>query len=661
MRFNEAAPVVLDGTGSFDGDGTVASYAWTRTDGLGIAVTLTGAATDTLSFTAPSVIAGTTLIFELMVTDNEGGVSVLDTVEITVNNVNVPPTADAGDDQFVDESAIVMLNGSLSADSDGSDPSYLWTQTSGVPVFLDDETNVTPSFDPPYVNSDEVLEFTLVVTDNEGASTEDMMTITVTNVAVDAGVDQQVTEGDTVRMSGISSLAINGDISSYQWSQVGAGPTVDLDDPNSAMPSFVAPLVDVTTLLVFELEVTDAGGARDYATVFINVRDELLTSMAPPLDVRLLSDKSVASGAFYQFATTGTFGSPVLWNQISGPVVMLDAANTETPSFIVPTVPTDSSAVFEVRSTDLDDLVVRATVNVNILEPTSSNVVPLANAGDDQDVTESDTVFLDAASGSADPDGSIVGYHWHQTSGPMVALSSIINSSPTFLAPAIGVADDGTTLTFEVLVIDNAGFVDRHSVTVTVMDNGIEGFADDVTAIVSSTGDPIGVETDGASNLIGLEAIDPTTIVDDVNRPTSLVYGLIDFRLRVVPGDTAQISFRLPEPAAADFTWWKYSTISGWTDFGASFNATRDVVTITITDNGIGDDDPALGIIRDPGGLGPAPAMKDTTETNDDADSSGGGGGGGSTGSWLLVFLLFSALIAVSRSSRLVRQPEQEL
>jgi hypothetical protein len=222
----------------------------------------------------------------------------------------------------------------------------------------------------------------------------------------------------------------------------------------------------------------------------------------------------------------------VVWNQISGPVVTLDAANTATPSFTAPTVPTDSSVVFEVRSTDIDGRVVRAAVNVNILDLTSANVVPVAKAGEDQDVTESDTVFLDAASASRDPDGSIVGYHWHQTSGPMVALSLIINSRPTFLAPAIAATDSPVTLTFEMLVIDNAGFVDRDSVTVTVMDNGISGFVDDVAAIVSSTGDPMGVEAGSASNLIGLKAVDPTTIVDDVNRLAFLAYGLIDFGVR---------------------------------------------------------------------------------------------------------------------------------
>lgn len=235
----------------------------------------------------------------------------------------------------------------------------------------------------------------------------------------------------------------------------------------------------------------------------------------------------------------------------------------------------------------------------------------------------------------------------------MVALSSIISATPTFLAPALAAADNGTTLTFEVMVIDNAGFVDRDSVTITIMDNGITGFADDVATIVGSTGDSIGVKTGSASSLVALEAIDPATIADDVNRPTSLPYGLIDFSVRVEPGGSAQISITLPTPAPADFTWWKYSATNGWTPYAASFNATRDVATITITDNTLGDDDPAPGIIRDPGGLGPVAATAAVTEPNVVEDSSGGGGG--SSEPWLLLFLLFSTFVAISRSNRLAR------
>lgn len=64
-----------------DPDGTIASYAWTQTDGP--AVALAGATTDRPSFPAPGTIAGTVLTFSVTVTDNSG-MTKADTVAVTI-------------------------------------------------------------------------------------------------------------------------------------------------------------------------------------------------------------------------------------------------------------------------------------------------------------------------------------------------------------------------------------------------------------------------------------------------------------------------------------------------------------------------------------------------------------------------------------------------
>jgi hypothetical protein len=462
-----------------------------------------------------------------------------------------------------------------------------------------------------------------------------------------------VTEGDSVQLNGLNSLAINGYISDYQWAQL-EGPVVVLNNSGSGAPAFTAPPVDAATLLVFELIVSDVSGARDIATTFVNVVDELHTGKTPPLDVEL-TDNTVRSDAMYKFdLIADSFGpNAVEWHQVNGPDVTLSDAASAVPSFTAPMVTMDASAGFEVRATDNDGRVVRAGVNVNVQHPLSANIAPQADAGIDQEVNESETVTLDATR-SADADSSIARFYWQQTVGPPVLLSSITSARPSFVAPPIATADSGTTLRFEVIVIDDAGFVDRDSVTITIVDNGIDGLADDMAAIVSTTGEAIGIQTSNGSKLVTLETSDSSSIVDNINRPAFLAYGLIDFGVRVVPGSRVQVSFTLPSPAPADLTWWKYSNAGGWMEYGARFNATRDVVTISIADNGRGDDDPTPGIIRDPGGLGPASPMRDagnpsfTTVDSDD----GGSSGGGSTGPYLLIVLLFGAIAAVKRSMR---------
>ena len=139
--------------------------------------------------------------------------------------------------------------------------------------------------------------------------------------------------------------------------------------------------------------------------------------------------------------------------------------------------------------------------------------------------------------------------------------------------------------------------------------------------------------------------------MDVANRPDSFPFGLFDFGLRAEPGSTVEVRFVLPQPAADEMTWWKYTNDGGWVDYSehTSFNATRDVVTITLLDNGFGDDDPLPGIIRDPGGL--APKAPDDAEPAP-APRPESSGGGGSAGPYLLMLLLFTACAAVPRSTR---------
>ena len=86
----------LDGSGSSANDmGQMLTYAWSQT--AGTAVTLTGAATATPSFTAPILAIGAadeTLTFSLIVNDGFGN-SAPDTVDITVTALDVIPPAPA--------------------------------------------------------------------------------------------------------------------------------------------------------------------------------------------------------------------------------------------------------------------------------------------------------------------------------------------------------------------------------------------------------------------------------------------------------------------------------------------------------------------------------------------------------------------------------------
>jgi bacillolysin len=197
----------------------------------------------------------------------------LDDVRIytCANIANIPPVAVAGPPQTVNTGATVTLVGGGSSDQDGSIASYSWTQIGGLTVTLNGSHTSTPSFKAP--TSATALTFRLTVTDNDGASANDTITVTVirTNTApfAEAGLPQTVNPGATVTLDGRGSSDQDGSIASYAWTQTG-GLTVTLSGANTATPSFSAPAS--ATVLNFRLTVTDNDGASasDITMVQVN-------------------------------------------------------------------------------------------------------------------------------------------------------------------------------------------------------------------------------------------------------------------------------------------------------------------------------------------------------------------------------------------------------
>lgn len=85
QSIGEGLPVALNGGASSDSDGTIARYSWRQT--AGPTVSLTGPATATPTFTAPRVLANTTLTFTLYVNDGDYGTA-SDSVNVVVQNTS---------------------------------------------------------------------------------------------------------------------------------------------------------------------------------------------------------------------------------------------------------------------------------------------------------------------------------------------------------------------------------------------------------------------------------------------------------------------------------------------------------------------------------------------------------------------------------------------
>lgn len=85
-----------------------------------------------------------------------------------------------------------------------------------------------------------------------------------------AGASQTVAPGAAVTLNGNQSNDPDGDALSFQWSQT-MGPSVTLSDATAAVTTFTAPAVSSSTLLRFELTVTDPIGLTDTSTTGVTI------------------------------------------------------------------------------------------------------------------------------------------------------------------------------------------------------------------------------------------------------------------------------------------------------------------------------------------------------------------------------------------------------
>ena len=127
------------------------------------------------------------------------------------NRVNQPPMVNAGVDQSVEAGTEVILTGTAS-DPDGTIVSYLWEQTDGTTVSLSGDINPTTAvFTAPDVTITETLTFQFIVTDGDGATGHDAVSVTVMRGAKGADGSPDPTIGFPVSPGTISGTLRVGD------------------------------------------------------------------------------------------------------------------------------------------------------------------------------------------------------------------------------------------------------------------------------------------------------------------------------------------------------------------------------------------------------------------------------------------------------------------
>ena len=119
-------------------------------------------------------------------------------------------------------------------------------------------------------------------------------------------------------------------------------------------------------------------------------------------------------------------------------------------SFKAPAVKAQAQVTLQCRVTD--DALASATSDTVVSIKPGAAAGAIANAGPTQSVRQGDPVILDGTASIA-PGGAPVFYKWTQVEGPVVALSNVSASKPTFVSPAV---TQTTRLSFQLAAMATA-------------------------------------------------------------------------------------------------------------------------------------------------------------------------------------------------------------
>ena len=454
-----ANSTTLNGTASFDPDGTIAAYSWSKVSGPGtFTIGNANAATTTLT----NLIAGT-YVFQLTVTDNNGATDDDNITVIVSATPNQPPTANAGNNITMTLPLnSTNLNGGSSTDADGTIVSYAWTRVSGPATYTLANAGAAATGLSNLVAG--VYVFRLTVTDNDGATSTDDVTVTVNAAAnqsptANAGSDVTMTLPVNSTVLTGSGYDPDGTITTYAWTRVSGPATYTIVNAGAAATGLNGLVQGV---YVFRLTVTDNNGATatDNVTVTVNAaappQNQAPTANAgSDITLTLPVNATILTGSGYDpDGTITTYG----WTRVSGPatytIVNAGAAATGLNGLV--------QGVYVFRLTVTDNNGATATDVVTVTVNAANNQAPTANAGADITITLPTNTATLYGSGS-DADGTITTYAWTRVSGPTGFTLANTSSATTGLYNLV----QGVYV-FRLTITDNSGATATDNVTVTV-------------------------------------------------------------------------------------------------------------------------------------------------------------------------------------------------
>jgi hypothetical protein len=385
---------------------------------------------------------------------------------------NQNPVANAGADITVTlPTNVVNLDGSGSSDPDGTISSYSWTEVSGPAQYSITSPSAAKTSVTNLVAG--VYQFSLTVTDNNGAAATDMVRVTVNSSAPPPGNQAPIANVggnlsitlpiNSASLNGSASTDPDGTITSYSWTEI-SGPAQFAIANASAAKTQVTGLVQGS--YAFRLQVTDNGGLTAADTLYITVNPAAAAPNQPPVanagsnESITLPTNSVTLNGSSSYDPDGTI-SNYSWRKVSGPAGS-SLANANSASASVSGL-VQGQYVFALTVTDNDGAAATDQVTITVSAAPVANKAPVANAGGDISIILPANSAQLNGTGSSDPDGTISSFSWTNISGPSTPVITNANTAtPTVSDLVVG------QYVFQLTVTDNSGASSTDQMSVVV-------------------------------------------------------------------------------------------------------------------------------------------------------------------------------------------------
>lgn len=315
----------LDGSSSYDPDGTIVSYSWRQMNGPNTATFSSARSANT----TVSNLATGTYSFQLEVTDNDG-LKATSTMTLEVLPPPVAPVAKAANKTISLPTNRIELDGSGSTDSDGSIRSYRWSQQSGPAT----ASILTPTGSKTVVGNlvAGTYQFQLEVTDNAGLKGTTTVSVRVlpnrAPVIVTSDSVEVLLPADTATLNASESYDPDGQIRLFQWKLVNGPSNAAMRNQNTSVLSLSGLVSGIYT---FEILIRDNGNITVRKEVNVIVRGN---SGKETLSMKLYPNPVASNGVLHLRLDDNSFGrGTVQFYSISGVLVQRDEINKQGTHF----------------------------------------------------------------------------------------------------------------------------------------------------------------------------------------------------------------------------------------------------------------------------------------------------------------------------------------